>query len=50
MSWEIKINWDECPYLTQLSKDVFKCEHISNKGDKYLGIRICNKRTCPLKI
>lgn len=46
MSWEIKLNWDECPYLKDLG-DILKCRHI--KSRKLSRIPKCNKKNCPIK-
>jgi len=53
LSWEIKINWDECPYLN-VKSDLVKyypdpdiagevCGHTRNKTHE------CRSKNCPIK-
>ena len=52
MSWEIKLNWDECAYLNnKRDREEYKnlkryeiCGHIKNKT------HVCNKKLCPIKV
>lgn len=46
MSWEIKLNWDECAYLKEIA-DILKCTHIKNKTSR---IPKCNEKNCPIKV
>nr|BDI55161.1 MAG: hypothetical protein [uncultured archaeon] len=46
MSWEIKVNWDECNYLKRIDEfpSYLGCNHILNKSHE------CNKKNCPIKV
>ncbi len=53
--WEIKINWDCCPYLEEVEFDkidtINKCNNKNNKKPMNYGlIVICDKRNCPIKV
>ena len=45
MSWEIKLESDNCPYSieSRIDKLAIKCQFYSNKNKK------CNKNNCPIK-
>jgi len=45
MSWEIKLDWDECPYLKCYPDDLFLCTHI----EKTKRHRLCEEKNCPIK-
>ena len=46
--WEIKLNWDECPYLNTIHvkrrKYQEECGHIGNDGQE------CKSKNCPIKV
>ena len=47
MSWEIKINWDECPYLNMTH--IKKRTHQEECGRMGKDCK-CSFKNCPIKV